>query len=106
MIRVAWVAVLVLTTLTVLVLLWQFSGAVVMFLLSLAVAAALRPIIETLSQRVPQKGLAQLIPFALVIIAFIALIFIVTGPLIANLQQATDDLFVVYGQFKNILLHA
>jgi hypothetical protein len=36
MIRVAWVTSLVLFTLTVLVILWQFSVAVVMFLLSLA----------------------------------------------------------------------
>jgi predicted PurR-regulated permease PerM len=58
MIRVAWIAALVLVTLTVLLLLWQFSEAVVMFLISLAVAAAFRPMIETLSQRFVRKGLA------------------------------------------------
>jgi predicted PurR-regulated permease PerM len=106
MMRVAWVAALVLITLTILVLLWQFSAAVVMFLLSLAAAAAFRPMIETLSQRVPQKGLALAISFGLVVVALLALIFVVSGPLIANLQQAIDDLFMAYGRLKNIWLHA
>jgi predicted PurR-regulated permease PerM len=99
--RVAWVSTLVLVTLTVLALLWQFSVAVVMFLLSLAAAAAFRPIVETLSQRIPQKGLALVISFGLVFIVFFALIFVVTGPLIVNVQHAMDDLFMTYDRFKN-----
>lgn len=106
MIRITWVAALVLITLTVMGLLWQFSMAVVMFLFSIAAAAAFRPIIGTFSQRVPQKGLALVISFGLVIVAFIALIYVVTGPLIANLQQAIDDLFMAYERLKNIWLHA
>lgn len=102
MIRIAWVAALVLITLTVLAILWQFRVAVIMFLLSLAVAAALRPFIEMLSQRVIHRGLARVISFGLVVIAFVALIFVVTGPLFADLQQVTDDLFVAYEQLKSI----
>ena len=106
MIRVAWIAALVLITLTVLGLLWQFNVAVVMFLLSLAAAAALRPMVELFSHWVPHKGLALAISFGLIVCAFSVLIFVITGPLLANLQQAIDDLFMTYERFKNIGLHA
>jgi predicted PurR-regulated permease PerM len=36
----------------------------------------------------------------------IAIIFLVTGPLVANLQQAVNDLFTAYERFKNVWLHA
>ena len=42
--KIAWYVALVLITLTGLLLLWQFSTAVVIFLLSLALAAAFRPL--------------------------------------------------------------
>jgi putative permease len=106
MIRVAWITALVLTTLTVLVLLWQFSVAVLIFLLSLAAAAAFRPIIENLTDRFPHKRLSLGITFGLVVIAFIGLIYFATGPLIVNLQQAIDALFTAYERFKNIGLQA
>ena len=106
MIRVAWVAALVLITLTVLVLLWQFNVAVVMFFLSLAAAAAFRPIIEALNQRVSQRGLALVITLGIVVIGVVAFMTVVTGPLINDIQRAVEDLLKTYERTKNTWEHA
>jgi putative permease len=104
LIRVAWYSALVLATLTVLVLLWQFSIAVVMFLLSLAVAAAFRPIVESLVQRGLRENIALTISFGSVFSVLIALILVTSEPLLADLQQVIDDLFMAYGWVKNLWL--
>ena len=41
--RILWVAFVVLTTITVLAISWEFRSAIVLFLISLATAAAFRP---------------------------------------------------------------
>ncbi len=102
MIRVAGYATLVLLTLTVLVLLWQFSVAVVLFLLSLAVAAAFRPLIDALSRGGLRREFSLAISFGLVFAILAALFVAASGPLIADLQQATDDLLMNYERIKKV----
>ncbi len=56
MMRIVRYTVIVVTTLTVLLLLWQFGISIVLFLLSLAVAAALRPVISSITGEMFQNG--------------------------------------------------
>ena len=105
MMRVAWYTALVLTTLTILVVLWQFSIAVVMFLLSLAIAAAFRPLVERLTSRGLRKEFALVISFGLVFSTLIALFLAAAGPLVADFQQATNDGLFAYEQVKNRWLY-
>lgn len=101
MIRVAWYTALILASLTVLVILWQFSGAVVMFLLSLAVAAAYRPLVEWLRQRGIRSGIAIAAAISIVVLTLLALLAAAAGPLVADLRLATDDAMVAYENFRN-----
>jgi predicted PurR-regulated permease PerM len=68
--RVARYTTVILVTLTVLVLLWQIKLAVVLFLLSLVIAAAFRPAIDYLvDHRIP-RNIALVLTYLLVIAAF------------------------------------
>lgn len=96
MIKVAWYTVVVLITLVVLILLWQFRMALVIFLLSLAVAAAFRPVIEYLKQRRVHRGVALILPYLIAISLFVGLFFAISGPFIQDIQQAIDNLTVSY----------
>ena len=69
MMRIVRYTVIVVTTLTVLLLLWQFGISIVLFLLSLAVAAALRPVINSITGRYVPKRLALGIVYFLLIAA-------------------------------------
>ena len=66
-------------TMILLLLLWQFSVAILLFLLSLAVAAALRPLISSITGRNVPKRLALGIVYFL-LIAAIAKFLLVDQP--------------------------
>lgn len=99
-IRVIRYAVIVIATLALLFLLWQFASAIVLFMLSLAVAAMLRPFIASLSNRLLSKGLALGITYAILTISLVAF-FLVGGPLLLqDLQDATNDFIGNYDRAK------
>ena len=99
-IRVTRYAVIVIATLALLFLLWQFAGAIVLFILSLAVAAMLRPFIASLSNRLLSKGLALGITYGILTISLVAF-FLVGGPLLLqDLQDATNDFIGNYDRAK------
>jgi predicted PurR-regulated permease PerM len=100
MIRVIRYTVIVVITLTALFLLWQVSLALVLFLLSLAVAAALRPSINSLLERNLSKPLALgLVYFVLVLFILSSLSF-VGSQFLNEIQQAGDDFVVNYDRAK------
>jgi predicted PurR-regulated permease PerM len=100
MIRLIRYTFVVLTTLMVLLLIWQFISAIVLFLLSLAVAAALRPLINSITGRYVPKRLALGIVYFL-LVAAIASSFWMTGPaLLDEAQLATDDFIANYDRAK------
>jgi putative permease len=105
MIRVAWYAALVLATIMILSLFWQFGAAVVLFLLSLAVEAAFHPLILKIQQRGHRLGLAIAVSYGTALMVVGLVFFLASGPLIANLRQVTDDSLISYGQIKNLWLH-
>ena len=98
--RLAWFTLIILATLTTAILFWEFRVAVVLFTLSLAVAAAVRPLVDRFAARGLPRGLALLFTYAICVGGVIALVLILSGPLLANLQQLTKDLASGYEQIK------
>lgn len=92
--------IVVFLTLIVLLLLWQFSVAIVLFLLSLAVAAAIRPLINSITGRNVPKRLALGIVYFLLVAAIVSSLFLISQPLFAELQLASDDLLANYDLIK------
>jgi putative permease len=100
MIRIIRYTFVVLTTLMILLLIWQFSSAIVLFLLSLAVAAALRPVISTITGRNVPKRLALGIVYSLLTAAIAGAFWMITPALLDELQRATDDFVANYDRAK------
>ena len=102
MIRVIRYAAVVVTTLAVLLLVWQFAGAIVLFILSLAVAAILRPFITSLTGKYVSKRLALGIVYTFVIISLAGFFLMVGPPLLQDLQNATNDFVSNYDRTKQV----
>lgn len=100
MTRIVRYTIIVLTTLTVLLLVWQFSVAILLFLLSLAVAAALRPLISSITGRNVPKRLALGIVYFLLIAAILSSLLLIGPSLLDELQRATDDFLANYDRAK------
>jgi predicted PurR-regulated permease PerM len=100
MIRIVRYTVIVLTTLMLLLLLWQFSISIVLFLLSLMVAAALRPVINSLTGKYVPKRLALGIVYFLLIAAIAGSLLSISQPLLNDLQTASDDFVGNYERAK------
>jgi predicted PurR-regulated permease PerM len=83
-----------------LLLVWQFSTAIVMFLLSLAVAAALRPVINSITGRNVPKRLALGVVYFLLIAGILSFFFLTIPPLLDELQRATDGFVASYDRAK------
>jgi len=100
MIRIIRYATIVITTLAILLLLWQFAGAIVLFVLSLAVAAILRPFINGLTIKLMSKRVALGVVYGIVIIGLLGFILLVGPLLLQDLQNATNDLISNYDRAK------
>ena len=100
MMQVIRYATIVVITLAALLLLWQFSIAIVLFLLSLAVAAALRPLINSLMERRVSKRLALAIVYSLLVVSIIGALFLIAPSILEDLQTASDDLISSYDRAK------
>jgi predicted PurR-regulated permease PerM len=100
MTRIIRYTIVVVITLIVLLLLWQFSVAILLFLLSLAVAAALRPLINSITGRNLPKRLALGIVYFLLTAAIVSSLFLISQPLLAEIQLASDDLIANYDRIK------
>lgn len=94
--RVALLTLAVLGTLLGLLLLWQFRNVVVLFLLSLAVAAALRPLVDRLVDVGWPRGRALLLVYLLTLGLLFIVVFIVGGPLVDDLRQLADNFVLGY----------
>ena len=80
-------------------ILWQFRTVVGLFILSLAVAATLRPLIERLVARKVPSGIA-LVGVYLVGIALLAgLIVAISQPLAHEIQEMANDFVITYNTF-------
>jgi putative permease len=102
MIRIVWYTGIVLSTLVVLVLLWQFSIALALFILSLALAAAFRPVIDAWARRGLNRNLAMLLAYTLTIGLISGLLVAFSGPLITDIQNAANDSAASYEHIKSV----
>jgi predicted PurR-regulated permease PerM len=81
-------------------LLWQLRTAVVIFLLSLAIAAAFRPLIAYLEGQRLSRTLALTLSYLLVFLVLGTLLFAMGGSLLVDLEEGTDDFLLWYEQLK------
>jgi predicted PurR-regulated permease PerM len=84
----------------ILLLIWQFISAIVLFILSLAVAAALRPLINSLTGRYVPKRIALGVIYFLLTAAILSSFWMIGTPLLDELQMATDDSIAAYDRAK------
>lgn len=96
----AWRTAVVLGTLTTAFLFWEFRAAIVLFIGSLVIAAIVRPLIDWFSAHRLPRGLALLLTYAVGVGFIIALMVILTGPLLTDLQQLTRDVTSGYEQLR------
>ena len=94
--RVAFYTIVIAATLALLVILWQFRSVGILLLISLVLAAALRPSVEFLINH----GLPPTPARALVYVSLVAGIglgiFLLSGPLMKELQHLSNYLVVTY----------
>jgi predicted PurR-regulated permease PerM len=96
--RAIWYILVAATTVVILLLLWQFGIAIVLFLLSLALAAALRPSINSIAgKKFSRRFALAAVYFSLIAIILISLLWL-SQPFFQDLQKATDDFFTGYEQ--------
>ncbi|MBL9122364.1 MAG: AI-2E family transporter [Planctomycetaceae bacterium] len=98
--RLALHTAIVLATLTALLVLWQLLGVILMFFLSLATAAALRPLIQQLSDRGVPRTFALLGAYLVVFLVVAALILLLGPPLVGELQLVGDDFVHAYDKIS------
>lgn len=94
--RIAWVATIVLATLAVLFLLWEFRIGVWVFLFSLAAAATFRPPIKALTERGFSMRMALLLVYGGGLIFIGAVLTIVSLLLLTELEQAANAFAIQY----------
>lgn len=94
--RLALHTAVVLAVLTGVFIVWQLSGAVVLFALSLALAAAMRPIIRRLRRGGLPNLLALLTTYLLVFNSLALLVLFAIGPLVTQVQQLGTDFDEAY----------
>lgn len=99
-------AFLVFATLTVLFILWQFREAVVLFLLSFALAAAIRPLIERLIEFGLNKGLALILAYVFFLVILAGIFLVGNAPLATDIQLFTDFLINRFEWVKNVWLQS
>ena len=98
--QVAWFTTVVLLTLSAVVLLWRFSSEVTLFVLSLVVAAALRPLIAGLALRGMRPTLAVLLVFVMGVGAAVVLVLVVSNPFVTEMGQASTAIADSYVAIK------
>ena len=94
--RIAWYATIILVTITGLIILWQFRQALLLFLLSLATAAAFRPLIDYFIHHRYPRSISLLFSYLIILGLTIGILWVISGPLIHDIEQATNHLATSY----------
>lgn len=98
--RLALFAFVALATLTVALTAWELSRAVIVLLLSLAAAAALAPVVAFWTARGIPRPVALALSYGLALLVLALLAFTMTGALLFDLRETTDELAVTYRAAK------
>jgi predicted PurR-regulated permease PerM len=94
--RLLWLAIMVSATLTLAAIAWQFRGAAWLFVLSLVVAAALRPLIDRFVRRGLSLKWALLLTYGVSVGAIGGLLLAISLPLANEVQLLANDLAIGY----------
>jgi predicted PurR-regulated permease PerM len=92
--RLVWFALAVMTTLLALVVLWQLRIAVVYVLISLILAAALRPLFKRLAERRLPVRVAWILLYLLILVSFGFFLFLIGDTAIKEIQQLAHTVSV------------
>ena len=96
MMKLARYSAIVLGTLALLLILWQFRLIVLLFIFAVIVAAALRPVIIRLTDRNIPIGLAHLLTYLGLILILLALILLAGDRVITDLNNTANRLVLEY----------
>lgn len=96
--RLAGYTAVVLATLGVVVILWQFRSVLILFLLSLVVAAAVRPLVARLVEKGVPAGLALLIVYVVGLAGLILTFYLIGRQLLDELRILSNNFVVFYDQ--------
>ena len=94
--RLALNTAIALATLAALLILWELRGVILMFFLSLATAAALRPLIQRLIDQGLPKSPALVMTYLSLLVTVAGLLLLLAEPLASELQHVGDDLVHAY----------
>lgn len=94
--RLAGYTALVLATLLAVALLWELRGVWLLFVFSLAIAAALRPLVDRQVEQGWPRGLAILLVYGLSLGLVFAIAWSVGPTLLAELRQVADNFVLTY----------
>jgi putative permease len=94
--RVMFYTFLVLATVTAVFILWQFRLIVLLFILSLLVAAAIRPLVEWLSGHGLPRPAAQLITYLILAGAVLLLVLLAVNQLAPELNSVVNKSVIEY----------
>jgi putative permease len=94
--RIAQMTLVVLLTLLGVLLIWQFRNVVLLFVLSLALAGTLRPLVERQVDLGWPRARALLLVYLLTLALVLILGYIVVGPLLDELRRIADSFVLTY----------
>jgi putative permease len=94
--RLAGYTAVAIATLAAVFLLWEFKEAVILFILSLALASVMRPLVDSLAAHALPRILALIITYLVLVLIIITLLFAVTGPVLDELQKLALDIPAAY----------
>jgi len=94
--RTLWYILVAATTVVIVILLWQFSLAIVLFLLSLALAAALRSLINNLIEKKFSRWGALAVVYLSLIASLIISLLWLSQPIFQDMQKAVNDFVAGY----------
>jgi predicted PurR-regulated permease PerM len=83
-----------------LALAWQFNEAIVLFILSLAVAAAFRPLINALNGRGVPRSLALVLSYGVGLTFLSATLIAISKPMVMDVQGLTDNVLDSYERVR------
>lgn len=89
----------ILATLAALFILWQFRSILFLFLLSLFIAAAIRPFVQSLTRRGLSTGIAQLLVYLLVIGSLLLVGLLLSDAVLQELNIAANWSVIAYESF-------
>jgi len=96
--RLAYILVIVLSTLTLILIIWQLRSIVLLFFVSLAIASAMSAPIQHFINLRLSRSVALLLTYLLVIGGLLLLTTAISGPFVSELDGLIQDLIRVYEQ--------